>query len=171
MPITNPQSGTNVHEIADGIYRINTPVALPGGLWFFVQPVSRGRRRAAVVSHRAAQDVCAGARRGWTVMNGGNMKKAIPKDKEMRDHYDFTGGVRGKSARRYAEGSNIVVLDPDVARLFPNRQAVNDTLRAVAKIVQIQERRRDQAKKTALSDGAVVAGSDKVGKSRAGRGV
>ena len=29
--ITNPQSGTNLHEIAPGIYRINTPVAIPGG--------------------------------------------------------------------------------------------------------------------------------------------
>ena len=74
------------------------------------------------------------------------MKKATRKDKDMRDHYDFTGGVRGKYARRYAEGSNVVVLDPDVARLFPNREAVNDTLRAVAHIVQIQERRRDGAK-------------------------
>jgi hypothetical protein len=50
--------------------------------------------------------------------------------KEMRNHYDFTGGVRGKYARRYAEGTNVVVLDPDVARLFPNRDAVNETLRA-----------------------------------------
>ncbi len=37
MTITNPQSGTNVHEIADGIYRINTPVALPGGGFSFNQ--------------------------------------------------------------------------------------------------------------------------------------
>ncbi len=34
MPITNPQSGTNVHEIAEGIYRINTPVVIPGGAGF-----------------------------------------------------------------------------------------------------------------------------------------
>ena len=51
------------------------------------------------------------------------MKKATRKDGEMRNHYDFTGGVRGKYAHRYAEGTNVVVLDPDVARLFPNRQA------------------------------------------------
>jgi hypothetical protein len=69
----------------------------------------------------------------------------------MRDHYDFTGGVRGKYARRYAEGTNVVVLDPDVARLFPNREAVNETLRAVAHIVQIQERRRGGANKAAAS--------------------
>ena len=33
--ITNSQSGTNLHEVADGIYRINTPVALPGGAGAF----------------------------------------------------------------------------------------------------------------------------------------
>ena len=62
------------------------------------------------------------------------MKKGIRSDDEMRAHYDFTGGVRGKYARRYAEGANVVVLDPDVARLFPNREAVNETLRAVAQL-------------------------------------
>ena len=45
------------------------------------------------------------------------------------------------------KGTNVVVLDPDVARLFPNRQAVNETLRAVAQIVEIQERRQDGIKK------------------------
>lgn len=73
------------------------------------------------------------------------MKKGTRRDNEMRDHYDFTGGVRGKYARRYAEGTNVVMLDPDVARVFPNREAVNETLRAVAQIVQIQERRRGRA--------------------------
>ncbi|MGH7962826.1 MAG: hypothetical protein ACRERD_13520 [Candidatus Binatia bacterium] len=70
----------------------------------------------------------------------------------MRAHYDFTGGVRGKYAQRYAEGTNVVVLDPDVARLFPNREAVNETLRAVAQIVQIQERRRGRANQTTAPD-------------------
>ena len=76
------------------------------------------------------------------------MKKGTRKDDEMRHHYDFSGGVRGKYARKYAEGTNVVVLDPDVARLFPNRDAVNETLRAVAEIVQIQERRRHRADKS-----------------------
>jgi hypothetical protein len=76
----------------------------------------------------------------------------------MRDHYDFTGGVRGKYARKYAEGTNVVVLDPDVARLFPNREAVNETLRAVAQIVQIQERSRGRANKAVISPRQAVAG-------------
>jgi len=75
------------------------------------------------------------------------MKKEIRKHAEMRNHYDFSGGVRGKYARRYIEGMNVVVLDPDVARLFPNGQAVNETLRAIAEIVHIQERRRHRANK------------------------
>ena len=75
------------------------------------------------------------------------MKKEIRKDEEMRNHYDFAGGVRGKYSRRYAEGTNVVVLDPDVARLFPNGKAVNETLRAVAEIVHMQERRRHRANK------------------------
>ena len=80
------------------------------------------------------------------------MKKGNRKQDPMRDHYDFTGGVRGKYAKRYAEGSNVVVLDPDVARMFPNRDAVNQTLRAIAQIVQLQERRRSRAKKSAAPD-------------------
>jgi len=75
------------------------------------------------------------------------MKKEISKSDEMRNHYDFSGGVRGKYARRYAEETNVVVLDPDVARLFPNAEAINETLRAVAEIVNIHERRRHRANK------------------------
>ena len=48
---------------------------------------------------------------------------------EMRDHYDFTGGVRGKYAKKFAEGSNVVVLDPDVAEHFRTSEDVNRALR------------------------------------------
>ena len=64
----------------------------------------------------------------------------------------------------------MVVLDPDVARLFPNREAVNETLRAVAQIVQIQERRRDGANKTVASDCCPVAGRKERERSRSGGG-
>ena len=47
----------------------------------------------------------------------------------MRDHYDFDKGVRGKYADRYKEGTNIVVLDPDIAKEFSDAEAVNDALR------------------------------------------
>jgi len=49
----------------------------------------------------------------------------------MRDHYDFSNGVRGKYTDRYKEGTNVVLLDPDVAKEFPNSAAVNEALRQV----------------------------------------
>ncbi len=58
---------------------------------------------------------------------------------DMAPEYDFSGGVRGKYAKRYHQGSNIVVLDPDVAERFPNSEAVNRALRSLA---EIQERNR-----------------------------
>ena len=98
------------------------------------------------------------------------MKKGTSRNDEMRTHYDFTGGVRGKYARRYAEGTNVVVLDPDVARLFPNREAVNETLRAVAQIVQIQERRRGRANQATARDRRPVAGRKERERTRSGGG-
>ncbi len=55
---------------------------------------------------------------------------------ELREEYDFSGGVRGKYAERYAEGTNMVRLDPDVAKVFPDSAAVNDALRALVKIIR-----------------------------------
>jgi hypothetical protein len=50
-------------------------------------------------------------------------------DDEMRAEYDFSKGVRGKYAKSYADGSNVVVLDPDVAERFKTSEAVNRALR------------------------------------------
>lgn len=61
------------------------------------------------------------------------------KETEMLDNYDFSKGVRGKYAKRYAEGNNIVVLSPDVAAFFPDSQSVNDALRALIKIAKRKE--------------------------------
>jgi hypothetical protein len=71
------------------------------------------------------------------------MKKTSSKsaEPEMRDEYDFSRGVRGKYARRYAQGTNVVVLEPDVAKVFPNAEAVNDSLRALAGIIRRQQKR------------------------------
>lgn len=49
--------------------------------------------------------------------------------KEDRAEYDFRGGQRGKHADRFADGSNIVVLDPDIAERFKDSRAVNEALR------------------------------------------
>ena len=70
------------------------------------------------------------------------MKKATDKaaEPEMRAEYDFSHGVRGKYARRYAQGANVVLLEADVAKVFPNAQAVNDSLRALAGIMRRQHK-------------------------------
>jgi hypothetical protein len=47
----------------------------------------------------------------------------------MRDHYDFSKGEKGKYAERYKEGTNVVLIDPDIAKEFPNAEAINDALR------------------------------------------
>jgi hypothetical protein len=59
--------------------------------------------------------------------------------KDMQPEYDFSAGVRGKYARRHQQGTNVVVLAPDVARIFPNAEAVNDSLRALAQIIRRQK--------------------------------
>ena len=82
------------------------------------------------------------------------MKKAVKKPRarardDMRPEYDFTKGVRGKFAERYAEGANVVVLDPDVAALFPTSKAVNDALRALGVILRGVRVRRRSGRKSA----------------------
>jgi len=63
------------------------------------------------------------------------MKKVVRtrRDPDMLDEYDFSKGVRGKYAKRYAEGTNIVVLSPDVAQIFPTSESVNEALRVLVK--------------------------------------
>jgi hypothetical protein len=51
--------------------------------------------------------------------------------KPMRDEYDFSQGERGKYARRYAKGTNLVVLEPDVAKVFSDSKSVNVSLRRI----------------------------------------
>jgi hypothetical protein len=63
-------------------------------------------------------------------MKKANKKRARP---EMLNHYDFSGGVRGKYYAKYAQGTNIVLLDPDVAKAFPTSAAVNNALRNLTK--------------------------------------
>ena len=63
------------------------------------------------------------------------MKKVEPDEKDdLRPEYDFSqmkGGVRGKYVERYREGTNLVLLDPDIAAAFPDAKAVNDALRSL----------------------------------------
>jgi hypothetical protein len=54
----------------------------------------------------------------------------------MRPEYDFSNAKRGVTATRYAEGANVVVIDPDLQQLFPTSEAVNQALRELATIAQ-----------------------------------
>lgn len=61
---------------------------------------------------------------------------------ELRSEYDFAqmkGGVRGKYVERYRAGTNLVLLDPDVAEAFPDEKSVNDALRLLMQIAQRQQ--------------------------------
>ncbi|MEA5517651.1 hypothetical protein [Limnoraphis robusta] len=71
------------------------------------------------------------------------MKKEFENEMEdeLRPEYDFAkmqGGVRGKYIKRYREGTNLVLLDPDVAQAFPNDKAVNEALRSLIQMTQPQ---------------------------------
>ena len=72
------------------------------------------------------------------------MRRVRSKDEieEMLPEYDFSGGVRGKYASRFEKGAIMVVLDPDVAEVFPDPRSVNKALRALSHII------RDRARKT-----------------------
>ena len=65
-------------------------------------------------------------------------------DDELRPEYDLNellkGGVRGKYVERYRAGTNLVLLDPDVARAFPSDTAVNEALRLVMQLTELQRR-------------------------------
>ena len=71
------------------------------------------------------------------------MKKKTELNDELRPEYEMKsllkGGVRGKYAARYRAGTNLVLLEPEVAKAFPNEKAVNDALKLVMKLKKVQE--------------------------------
>jgi hypothetical protein len=72
------------------------------------------------------------------------MKKKSELDDELRPEYDLKsllkGGVRGKYAKRYRAGTNLVLLEPEVAKAFPNEKAVNEALKLVMKLKKVQDK-------------------------------
>lgn len=72
------------------------------------------------------------------------MKKEVENEMEdeLRSEYDFAqmqNGIRGKYVKRYRTGTNLVLLDPDVAQAFPDDAAVNEALRLLMQIAQRQQ--------------------------------
>jgi hypothetical protein len=75
-------------------------------------------------------------------MNWDRGEKEMSADEDtMRDEYDFSGAARGVTARRYATGTNVVVIDPEVLDVFPDGEAVNDALRALAPVLRRNRQR------------------------------
>ena len=71
--------------------------------------------------------------------------KKVPtkrRSSEMKAEYDFSTGVRGKYAGKYSSGTNVVLLDPELAVAFPDSKSVNDALRALVAIAERTETRK-----------------------------
>ncbi len=64
-------------------------------------------------------------------------------DDKMLDEYDFSNGTRGKYVKRFKAGSNVIILDPDVAEIFPDSESVNNALRGIAYIIRNEMKRHD----------------------------
>jgi hypothetical protein len=56
-------------------------------------------------------------------------------DNDMLEEYDFSNGIRGKYAKPYKEGVNVVKLDKDVVKFFPDAKSVNEALRTLIKLM------------------------------------
>jgi hypothetical protein len=74
-------------------------------------------------------------------------KSRTERDDELRSEYNLRellkGGIRGKYAERYRAGTNLVLLDPDVAKAFPSEEAVNEALRLVLQLASIPKEQED----------------------------
>jgi len=59
----------------------------------------------------------------------------------MKKEYDFSKGIRGKYAAKYKAGTNVVLLDPDVAKVFKTPHSVNQALRSLSQILRSREQK------------------------------
>ena len=79
-----------------------------------------------------------------TGVSGNYMSKKADNDSDMRNHYDFTGGVRGKYVDRLKKAGQMVILEPDIAEVFTTSESVNETLRGLLPIIQSQVEKSHQ---------------------------
>jgi uncharacterized DUF497 family protein len=107
---------------------------------------SRREERYVLLGEPARQKllVVAFVERPLRGMSGDDMKKRVRSPKlnadrdTLRPEYDFSTAVRGVAAKRYAQGANVAVIDPDLLDVFPHSRAVNQALRALAPILRQQ---------------------------------
>ncbi|MDI6802117.1 MAG: hypothetical protein QMD01_08740 [Thermodesulfovibrionales bacterium] len=64
----------------------------------------------------------------------------MQKDQDMLEEYDFSKGIRGKYTKKYSEGTNVVVIDADVSKFFPDHDSVNQALRSLTEIIKKQKK-------------------------------
>jgi hypothetical protein len=70
----------------------------------------------------------------------------MKKQDEMLEEYDFSNGVRGKYTKQYNDGVNIIKLDQDVRKIFPDAKSVNNALRTLINLIP-----KDQTDSTRLA--------------------
>lgn len=66
--------------------------------------------------------------------------KRMRKDPDMLEEYDFSKGIRDKYSKKYKEGANVVVIEPDVVKYFPGHDSVNQALRSLTQIIAKQKK-------------------------------
>lgn len=69
----------------------------------------------------------------------------MKKQDEMLDEYDFSNGARGKYAQQYKEGANIVKIDEDVSKVFPDTKSVNEALRTFINLISKSQNNQIQS--------------------------
>ena len=74
--------------------------------------------------------------------------KAMKNDPDMLEEYDFSNGIRGKYASKYKEGTNIIMLDPELIEFFPDSASVNEALKSLARLMKKYRRNKFFAKKS-----------------------
>ena len=62
--------------------------------------------------------------------------KVMKNDPDMLEEYDFSGGVRRKYVSKYKEGTNLVILDPELIEYFPDSASVNEALKSLARLMK-----------------------------------
>ena len=66
------------------------------------------------------------------------MNKKLTETDEMLDEYDFSNGIRGKYVNRLLKNQNVIILEPDVAKVFADSESVNQALRGLLPVIQRQ---------------------------------
>ena len=88
----------------------STKCAWINGIWFFIM-VENFKILDYIDKDRALY--------AWNIM------KIMRNDPDKLEEYDFSKGIRGKYAKIYAEGTNLVLIDPDIAEFFPDHESIN----------------------------------------------